>query len=197
MSYDKTEQNKSKMAQKILIPILLLCAVFGIWALKNIDNDDNISKSSDKTGSVVSDKSNSPNAENPDFDLEVTEKIDLEKLKSYGLPIVIDFGADYCPPCREMAPVLKELNAELKGKAIIKFIDVGKYQDLAEGYPLRVISTQILINADGNPYKPGFSKAGQYQMYSKKDSGDHVLTAHEGGMTKDQLLEVLKEMGME
>lgn len=54
---------------------------------------------------------------NPDFSLYVTEKIDLEKLKSYGLPIIIDFGADSCIPCKEMAPVLLELNAGLRGKA--------------------------------------------------------------------------------
>jgi thioredoxin 1 len=61
-----------------------------------------------------------------DFSLFVTEPIDFDRLTSYGIPIMIDFGADSCVPCKEMSPVLKKLNAELQGKAIIRFIDVWK-----------------------------------------------------------------------
>lgn len=165
-----------RTAVRIIIPVLLLCAVFGIWTIKNNSNPGS-------TG-------------NPDYDLHVTGTIDLEKLKSYGVPIVIDFGADYCPPCREMAPVLKELNAELQGKAIIKYVDVQKYQELTANYPVKVIPTQILINAAGQPFKPGFSETMEYRFYSQKDTGEHIFTAHEGGMTKEQLLDVLQEMGM-
>ncbi|OLN32939.1 Thioredoxin [Desulfosporosinus metallidurans] len=39
---------------------------------------------------------------------------------------MIDFGADSCVPCKEMAPVLKKLNTEMQGKAIVKFVDVWK-----------------------------------------------------------------------
>jgi thioredoxin 1 len=95
-----------------------------------------------------------------------------------------------------MAPVLKELNEELKGKAIIKFVDVWKYQELAQGYPISLIPTQIFIDANGKPFKPKDPQASQMKMYSTKDKGEHVFTAHEGGMTKDQLLSALKEMGM-
>ena len=98
--------SKKSIAIKILIPVLLVCIVLGIWAVKNAQKD---------TDSLVS--------ENSDFTLHVIEALDLEKLKSYGLPIVIDFGADSCIPCKEMAPVLKELNEDFQGKAIIKFVD--------------------------------------------------------------------------
>jgi len=128
--------------------------------------------------------------------LHVTEKIDLEKLKSYGLPIIIDFGADSCIPCKEMAPVLKELNEELQGKAIIKFVDVWKYEDLAKGYPISIIPTQIFIDANGDPYSPKDTEAMQMKQYIR-NSGEHVFTAHEGGMTKEELIDILKEMGLE
>ena len=77
--------------------------------------------------------------------------IDLGALTSYGLPIIIDFGADTCIPCKEMAPVLKTLNAEMQGKAIIKFVDVWKNGNAADGFPIQVIPTQVLINSDGTP----------------------------------------------
>ena len=53
-----------------------------------------------------------PPLPNPDFFLEVTEPLDFDRLKSYGLPIMIDFGADSCAPCKEMAPVLSGSSRE-------------------------------------------------------------------------------------
>lgn len=180
MSDKNTIKSPKSIAIKVIVPILLVCIVAGIWAVKNSKKD---------TDSVSSD--------NTDFALHITEEIDLEKLKSYGLPIIIDFGADSCIPCKEMAPVLEELNEELQGKAIIKFVDVWKYQALAQNYPISIIPTQIYIDAKGNPYTPKDPEAMQMKLYSLRDTGEHVFTAHEGGMTKDQLLSILKEMGME
>jgi len=179
MSDEDARKSKKGMAVKIIIPILLVCVIVGIWAVKNNKKD---------TDAVGSD--------NADFALHVTEKVDIEKLKSYGIPIIIDFGADSCIPCKEMAPVLKELNAELQGKAIIRFVDVWKYQDFAEGYPISVIPTQIFIDASGKPYTPKDAEASQMKIYSSKDTGEHVFTAHEGGITKEQLLSELKKMGL-
>lgn len=178
MGDENTMKSKKPMGIKIIIPLVLVCMVFGIWVVKNSKKEID-----------------SASSESTDFALHATEKIDLEKLKSYGLPIIIDFGADSCIPCKEMAPVLKELNEELQGKAIIKFVDVWKYQDLAEGYPISLIPTQIFIDANGEPYKPK-SPEKQMKPYFLKDTGEHVFTAHEGGMTKEQLLDVLKEMGL-
>ncbi len=164
---------------KIVVPILLLCVIAGIWLIKNSKKDIY-----------------NADIDNPDFELHQTESIDLDKLKSYGLPIIIDFGADSCIPCKEMAPALKELNEELKGKAIIKFVDVWKYQAAREGYPLRSIPTQFFIDSKGNPYNPEDPDREGMILYSTKDSQEHVYTAHEGGMTKEQLLAVLRKMGL-
>ena len=147
------EKNKvkfSKNASKILIPLLIVVAIGGIWFFKN----------SNKTPIVKED--------NPAFALHVTDRLDLKKLKSYGLPIIIDFGADSCIPCREMAPVLKQLNEELRGKAIIVFVDVWKYKSLANGYPISVIPTQVFYDKVGNPYIPKNPETLQMGMNSIK-----------------------------
>lgn len=174
----KEGASKSRLF-KTIVPILILIAIGGIWFFKNTD----------KSPATI-------NA-NPDFALHVTEKLDLEKLKSYGLPIMIDFGADSCIPCKEMAPVLVKLNEELQGKAIIKFVDVWKYQQLAEGYPISVIPTQVFFDKDGKPYTPSDPQASQMNMYSLKDTNEHVFTTHEGGMTEEMIRAALKEMGLE
>lgn len=133
---------------------------------------------------------------NPDFFLSVTEVLDLEQLKSYGLPIMIDFGADSCIPCKEMAPILKDLNGKLQGKAIIRFVDVWKYPKLSEGFPIRVIPTQMFFDSEGKPFRPADPDASQMLMYVLKDTEEHVFTAHEGGMTEQMILQALQEMGL-
>ena len=188
MDNEKSMKSKKGLVLKIVIPILILSVVAGIWIVKNNGKDNSLVASEKKAGSVENG--------NQDFSLHVTQKLDLEKLKSYGLPIVIDFGSDSCIPCKEMAPVLEELNKELQGKAIVRFVDVWKYQDLAEGYPVSVIPTQILIDANGKPYNPKDPEALGLKKYSSRDTGEHVFTSHEGGITKEQLLSALKEMGL-
>lgn len=181
MENDQKEGVSKYPILKIIIPVLIVLIIAGIWILKNSQKE----------------KDTLPVEGNSDFALNVTEEIDMEQLKSYGVPIIIDFGADKCIPCKQMAPVLKELNEELQGKAIIKFVDVWKYQSLAEGYPISLIPTQIIFDSEGNPYTPKNADAIPLTMYSAKDTNEHIFTTHEGGITKEELLSMLNEMGME
>lgn len=169
--------------KKIIRIIVLLCIVLviaGIWVIKNSSNNSEIPanpvEKSDFTNPVTS-----SNEEN--FKLEATS-IDLDLLTVYGLPIIIDFGADSCIPCQEMAPVLKTLNAEMQGKAIIKFVDVWKNGKAANDFPIQLIPTQIFINADGKPYVPSDDMQINYDIYSYKDTSEHSFTVHQGGLTE-------------
>jgi len=110
--------------------------------------------------------------------------------------MIIDFGADSCIPCKEMAPVLKALNSELKGKVIVKFVDVWKNQKAANGLPLTVIPTQFFFDKNGKPYVPKDNTSG-FTMHKDKTTGEHIYTSHQGGMDKAAILKVLKEMGLE
>ena len=70
-----------------------------------------------------------------------------------GKPTVADFGARTCIPCKKMAPILEELNRELKGKANVLFTDVWKNNKLGEQYKVQMIPTQIFFDAQGKEVK--------------------------------------------
>jgi thioredoxin 1 len=170
--------NKNKRI-KIIVPALIVVAIAGIWLFKN---------------TITKPPTYSENQS--DFVLEATS-IDLETLKSYELPIIVDFGADSCIPCKEMAPVLKKLNDEMQGKAIIKFVDVWKHGEAAADFPVQVIPTQVIYRADGKPYTPNEDFGIELTMYSTKDTNEHIFTVHQGGLTEDQMRAILKDMGVE
>lgn len=196
MSNEERKSLKSKgLALKITIPIVIAILVGGIYVLKN--KDDIFNKTPNEVAIETKDQgSGEVDYSTEEFALDATEDFDLEKILSYGLPVVLDFGADSCVPCKEMAPVLKELNEELRGKAIVKFVDVWKNSDSANNVPIRVIPTQFFFDKNGKPYSPSNDSIGFIQ-YQSKDTDEIVFTAHEGGMTKEQILSVLKELGVE
>ncbi len=173
----KDIKKKPKSVLKIIAPIIIIAVILGIFILKS-NQDKPIA---DNTG---------------EFALEATA-IDLEQLKSYGLPIVIDFGADSCVPCKEMAPVLQKFNKEMQGKVVVKFVDVWKNKNAAADFPVQVIPTQFFFDKEGKPFVPQDADAMQMMLYSTKDTNKHIYTAHQGGMTEEQLKAVLKEMGVE
>ena len=70
-----------------------------------------------------------------------------------GKPTVADFGARTCIPCKKMAPILEELNRELKGKANVLFTDVWTTPALAQDYRVQMIPTQIFFDAQGKEVK--------------------------------------------
>ena len=61
------------------------------------------------------------------------------------LPVLVDFYADWCVPCKMMAPVVESLAGELKGKARVGKINVDENQDLAMEYNVMSIPTLLVF----------------------------------------------------
>ncbi len=57
------------------------------------------------------------------------------------LPVVVDFGAPWCAPCRAIAPVLVELAREFAGRVKVVTVDTDENQDLARAYQITSIPT--------------------------------------------------------
>jgi len=66
-------------------------------------------------------------------------------------PCIIDFYANWCPPCKKVEPILKELAKEYKGKIIIYKINTDNERELASIFRISSIPTYFLIPAKGEP----------------------------------------------
>ena len=99
---------------------------------------------------------------------------DFKKALQGGKPVLVDFGANSCLPCRQLRPILKAVSEEYSGKAGVLVIDIYKYQDLAREYKVQVIPTLVFFDGKG---KEVFRQIGV--------------------MEREQIIAKLKEIGME
>lgn len=67
------------------------------------------------------------------------------------LPAVIDFYADWCGPCKMVAPLMDELSEEYAGKVNFYKIDTEAEQELAGAFGIRSIPSILFIPKDGKP----------------------------------------------
>jgi thioredoxin 1 len=109
----------------------------------------------------------------PAAELPSANEAAIKAALSSGRPSVVDFGARSCIPCKQMSPILEELNRDLRGRANVLFNDVWKDEGLARAYRIQMIPTQIFFNAKGVEVK-----------------------RHLGYMDKPDIMKELKALGM-
>ncbi len=97
---------------------------------------------------------------------------EVSALADQNLPRLLDLGSHYCTPCQMMVPELDALSGEYAGVVDVEFIDVNENQNAAESYGIKLIPTQIFIDADGNE-----------------------LFRHEGFMSREEMSAKLIELG--
>lgn len=97
-----------------------------------------------------------------------------EETKRVALPRLVDLGSDKCIPCKRMAPILASLSQEYRSSFIVEVLDVRKDPLLGQMWGIRVIPTQIFIDASGTE-----------------------RFRHEGFMAKEAILAKWKELGVE
>ena len=83
-------------------------------------------------------------------------KGNFKQLINIDKPVLVDFYADWCGPCKVQAPILKNVSAATHGKARIIKIDVDKNQGIAMQYKVQSIPTIILFKKG----KPVWRQAG-------------------------------------
>lgn len=77
--------------------------------------------------------------------LEITDANFSEEVEKSELPVLIDFWAVWCGPCKMIAPIVEELAAEYEGKAKIGKVDVDNNQEISMKFGIRSIPTLLIF----------------------------------------------------
>ena len=72
-------------------------------------------------------------------------KDNFEEISASQLPVVIDFWAEWCGPCRMVAPIVEELAGEYEGRLLICTCDAEKSDDIVATYKVRNIPTLVFL----------------------------------------------------
>jgi thioredoxin 1 len=89
------------------------------------------------------------------------------------LPRLVELGSTTCAPCQMMKPIIEEITVEYEGRLEVVFVDVQKDLDTAQQFNIRVIPTQIFLDADGKE-----------------------LYRNEGMLSKQEILDKWAELGI-
>lgn len=77
--------------------------------------------------------------------IEITDANFEELVVNSDKPVMIDFWAVWCGPCRMIAPIVEEMSAEYEGKAVIGKVDVDSNPNVAMKYGIRNIPTVLFV----------------------------------------------------
>ncbi len=87
---------------------------------------------------------------------------------------MLNAGAELCPPCREMEPILEDLRLEYEDRVHFPYIDVRKQNDMARQLGIRTTPTQIFFDHTG---KERYRHEGLMEKQAIRDILDNLLSA--------------------
>ena len=130
------------MKKKILLILLLILFIVGLIFINKYLSNRTISKTDDVTNIKKSETTNSVSSISKV--IEVTEDDFDEVVLNSETPVLIDFYADWCPPCKKLSPIVEEVASENSNVKFVK-INVDYSESLAIKYNISSIPTLVLI----------------------------------------------------
>lgn len=82
--------------------------------------------------------------------IDVTEQTFEQEVLNAEVPVIVDFGAKWCGPCRKLTPVLEDIETSFDGKAKLVKVDADENRDLMKQYSVSGLPS-VLIFKGGEP----------------------------------------------
>ena len=82
--------------------------------------------------------------------IELTSENFDQTISENDLPVLVDFHAEWCGPCKMLGPVIEEIAGEQEGKAIVAKVDIDQAKDIAQRFGITSIPTLIVFKG-GEP----------------------------------------------
>lgn len=101
--------------------------------------------------------------------LELTKDNFEELVLKSNKPVLVDFWAEWCNPCKMIGPVVDEIYNELSDKATVSKLNVDLYSDIAKDYGVRNIPTMLFFK-DGEVYDKLVGIKSKEEIKSKIES---------------------------
>jgi thioredoxin 1 len=79
--------------------------------------------------------------------IQLTQENFAREVLQSATPVLVDFWAEWCGPCKAIAPILDELAGEYDGRVKIGKVNIDNQQELAAQYSVRAIPTLLLFRA--------------------------------------------------
>ena len=136
---------------KNLVLATVVFAAFSTGCTNGTAKTENSDINAEKSVTAKSEKK-TIHLTNADFKTKVFNFETNKEWKYEGdKPCIIDFYADWCGPCKQIAPVLEELANDYDGKVIIYKVNTEKERELASAFGIRSIPSLLFIPVSGQP----------------------------------------------
>ena len=102
--------------------------------------------------------------------LEITDKSFEDVVLKSDKPVMVDFWAAWCGPCRMVGPIIEELSSDFEGRAVVGKLDVDANQEFAAKYGVRNIPTVLVFkNGEVVAEKIGALPKSQLEQWVKEN----------------------------